>query len=407
MSVAVTGIGVVTPVGTGVDAFTRALRHSARGVVTDGMMRLPAVDPVAELAARGASRDLVSHAGRVLRRAPSPVLVSASAAIGAWQHAGLFDASPHAPEDVALVVAGSNLNQRGTWDLATTYASRLEFVPPSHGLHFMDTDHLAVISELLQVRGEGVTIGAASASGTAGLLHGYRLIAEGRAAACLVVGAMTDLSPLEWHSLLNMGAMSPDGECRPFDRDRRGFVYGHNSACLILEREDDARARGREALAVIRGGAQCLDANRSSDPRRDGEVRVMQRALADAGVEVADIDYVNTHGTGSVVGDAVEAEALAEVFGDRLREVWLNATKALTGHGLTAAGVVEAAAVVLQLAGGFLHGNPTLVHPISEGRWVPAAGSQARCRLALSNSFGFGGMNTAVVIERAAGSVTA
>jgi malonyl-ACP decarboxylase len=405
--VAVTGIGVVTPVGTGVDTFTRALQQTSRGVVTDGVMRLPTVDPVAGITSRGASRDVVSNAGRVLRRAPYPVLVSACAALEAWQQAGLLDDTPYAPEDVSLVVGGSNLNQRGTWDLAAAYASRLEFVPPSHGLHFMDTDHLAVISELLSVRGEGVTIGAASASGTAALLHGYRQVAGGRAGACIVVGAMTDLSPLEWHSLLNMGAMSPDGVCRPFDRDRRGFVYGHSSACLILESLDEARARGRQILGVIRGGAQCLDANRSSDPRCDGEVRAMRLALADAGVEAADVDYVNTHGTGSIVGDAVEAEALAEVFGDRLPDVWINATKALTGHSLTAAGVVEAAAVMLQMAGGFLHGNPSLDNPIGPGRWVPAAGSQATCRLALSNSFGFGGINTAVVIEREAGSVTA
>ncbi len=403
MPVAVTGIGVLTPVGTGVDAFTRALQQTVRGVTTDGVMRLPTVDPVAEMTARGAARDAVVHAGRVLRRATYPVQVSASAVLEAWQHAGLLNGSPYAPEEVSLVVGGSNLNQRGAWDLASAYASRLEFVPPSHGLHFMDSDHVAVISELLNVRGEGVTIGAASASGTAGLLHGCRLVAQGRASVCIVVGAMTDLSPLEWHSLLNMGAMSPDGECRPFDRDRRGFVYGHSSACLILERIDQARARGREILAVIRGGAQCLDANRSSDPRRDGEVRVMRLALADAGVEAEDVDYVNTHGTGSIVGDAVEAEALAEVFGTRLPDVWLNATKALTGHGLTSAGMVEAAAVVLQLAGGFLHGNPVLDHPIGPGRWVPAAGAQAPCRRALSNSFGFGGMNTAVVIERETG----
>ncbi len=406
MPVAVTGIGVLTPVGIGVDAFTRALQQAARGVTTEGVMRLPRVDPIAEMTARGASRDAVAHAGRVLRRATYPVQVSASAALEAWQHAGLLDESPYAPEDVSLVVGGSNLNQRGTWDLTAAYASKLEFVPPSHGLHVMDTDHVAVISELLQVRGEGMTIGAASASGTAGLLHGCRLVADRRARACIVVGAMTDLSPLEWHSLLNMGAMSPNGECRPFDRDRQGFVYGHSSACLILEPIDDARARGGRILAVIRGGAQCLDANRSSDPRRDGEVRVMRQALADAGVTAEDIDYVNTHGTGSVVGDAVEAEALADVFGDRLPDVWLNATKALTGHGLTAAGMVEAAAVVIQLAGGFLHGNPALEHPIGPGKWVPAAGSQAACRLALSNSFGFGGINTAVVIEREAGSVT-
>ncbi len=407
MQVAVTGIGVVTPVGTGVEAFTRALRHSVRGVVSDGVMRLPTVDPIAQLEAVGASRDLVAGAGRVLRRAPTPVLVSACAAVEAWQHAGLLDASPYAAEDISLVVAGSNLNQRGTWEMAAKYASQLDFVPPSHGLHFMDTDHVAVISELLNVRGEGVTIGGASASGNVGLLHGMRLVADGRARACIVVGAMTDLSPLEWHSLLNMGAMAADGECRPFDRARRGFVYGQSSACLILERADEARARQQPVYAVIRGAAQCLDANRSSDPRREGEVRAMRLALADAGVDAADVDYVNTHGTGSVVGDAVEAEALAEVFGGRLPDVWLNATKALTGHGLTSAGVVEAAAVVLQMAGGFLHGNPNLDHPIVPGRWVPAVGSQTACRLALSNSFGFGGINTAVVIERGTGRVTA
>ena len=127
----------------------------------------------------------------------------------------------------------------------------------------------------------------------------------------------------------------------------------------------------------------------------------MRMAMADAGVELEAIDYVNAHGTGSLIGDQVEYDAMREVFGRRFPEVWLNSTKAITGHCLAAAGVIEAAATLIQMNEGFLHATCGLEYPIGDdGRFVGPRTVTADCRVALSNGFAFGGINTALVIER-------
>jgi malonyl-ACP decarboxylase len=391
--VVITGIGVCTAIGAGVEAFAEALRRGDCVASSGGAPRISDFE--------FASDRVSPRTRQAARRAPLSTQVSLAVALEAWQHACLFDDSPYAPEDAGLIVAGQNLSLNYAYELAARYRDRLDYVPASHAVNFMDTSQVGFISEALDIRGEGFTIGGASASGNTGLIAGLRQVASGHSAVCAVVGAMTELSPLEIQSLSTVGAMALDGVCRPFDRDRSGFVYAQGSACLILENAKGARRRGQPILGILRGGAQCLDANRSTDPSPEGEVRVMQNALADAGVAPSDIDYVNTHGTASAVGDPIEFDALREVFGAHFPDVWLNSTKALTGHCLTAAGVVEAAATLIQMNDGFLHPTCGLEHPLGEGgRFVGPASVEAKCRFALSNGFGFGGINTAIVIER-------
>jgi malonyl-ACP decarboxylase len=143
-----------------------------------------------------------------------------------------------------------------------------------------------------------------------------------------------------------------------------------------------------------------LDANQLSDPSVEGEQRAMRTALSDAGIDPCAIGYINAHGTASVIGDQTEVRALRAVFGERLREVRLNSTKSLTGHCLTAAGAVESVASVIQMSRGFVHPNRNLERPIDDtinfasGRSEPCSFSTC-----LSNSFGFGGINSSIVIQ--------
>jgi len=398
--VVVTGMGVCTAAGIGVDAFSQALRHGTPAIAKDWVFGIPDFDVAARLKALDLSERIRLRANQAVRRSPLSLQMSICAALEAWIQAGL-SAKLCRAEDISLIVAGQNLNLNHAYNLAHEYRDRLDFAPPSHALQFMDTDQVGAISDMLDIKGEGFTVGAASASGNAALIQGMRQIRNGAARICVVIGAMMDLSPLELHSLANTGAMSTDGLCRPFDRDRHGFVYAQGSACLILEAADSARDQAQPVLGSLRGGAQCLDANRSSDPSQAGEVRAMRMALADAGIAAEEVDYVNTHGTGSVLGDQVEYDALKEVFGHHLPQVWLNATKAITGHCLTAAGVLEAAATLIQMNEGFLHATDGLEHALDDkGRFTGQKAVQADCRIALSNGFAFGGINTSVVIER-------
>ena len=171
----------------------------------------------------------------------------------------------------------------------------------------------------------------------------------------------------------------------------------------MLESADSARRRGTAAWAAVAGYALRLDGNSQADPDAAGEAAVMTEALRRAGVTAGQVDYVNAHGTGSRLGDDTEVAALRTVLGDDFGRPWLNSTKGLTGHCLSAAGVVEAVATLIQLRQGFVHPNANLARPIdTAARFAGPLPEQARLRVALSNGFGFGGINTSVVFTEAA-----
>jgi malonyl-ACP decarboxylase len=263
----------------------------------------------------------------------------------------------------------------------------------------LDTDHVGVLSHILGVMGEGFTVGGASASGNVGIIAGGRLVSCGAADVCVVVGALQRPSAMERQALVNVGALNSGGAGAPFDRSAAGFVPGEGTACVVLESAPSARARGARPRAELRGYAQRLDGNSLADPAEEGELATMRAAIDSARLAAADIDYVNAHGTGSPLGDATEASALRELFGTGAGTPWINATKGLTGHCLSAAGVLEAVATIVQLERGFVHPNFALRDRVDRGlRFVGERAQPARIRHALSNGFGFGGFNSAIVL---------
>ncbi|MET9482764.1 beta-ketoacyl synthase N-terminal-like domain-containing protein [Streptomyces sp. NPDC006638] len=419
--VVVTGLGVHTAVAAGADAFEEALRAGRSGITRCAAAGpqgphfaadLPDFDLRTALdAVPGLPAGVRAGALRTAGRAPFGVQVAVATALQARFHAGLGMAGAPAPRRTALVVAGHNLT--------TGYAERLHpklagggaHVPARAALHLLDTDHLGVLSQVLDITGEGCTVGGASASGNVGIITAARLLALGAADACLVVGALAELSALERQALLNLGAMSggrpglePDAVCRPFDEDHSGFVPGQGCGALVLETAESATARGAPVLARIAGYGLALDGNSQADPDEAGETEVMTAALRMAGLAPEAVGYVNAHGTGSALGDRTEAAALRQVFGEGPGRPWINATKALTGHCLYAAGVVEAVATVLQLSGGFVHPNINLRRPIDPGlRFTGRTARPADLSYALSNSFGFGGINTSILLAAAPG----
>jgi malonyl-[acp] decarboxylase len=249
-------------------------------------------------------------------------------------------------------------------------------------------------------------VGGASASGNVALYHAWQWIRTGLLDACVVVGASADFSEVELQGFAILGAacgepsgLQPREACRPFDRDRTGFVLGEGSGCVVLENLGVARRRGVRVLGEVRGGSLVLDGNSLANPALDGEIKAMRVALREAGVAAAEIGYLNAHGSASVLGDQVECEAVAAVFRDHLANLPVNSTKSLTGHCMFAAGIIEFIACVIQLNEGFLHPNLNLVNPLDAR--LSFAGPRARplqARLALSNGFGFGGFNSSLVL---------
>jgi malonyl-ACP decarboxylase len=272
----------------------------------------------------------------------------------------------------------------------------------------MDTDHVGTLSEIFQIQGEGFTTGGSSASGNVAIIKACQAIRWGILDSCVVVGALADLSPMELQGFYNLGAMGgkrfhdqPGKACRPFDKDHEGFIYGQAGGCLVLESWESAQKRGIPILAQIAGGALVLDGNRLPNPNTHGEARAMTSALKQAGVQPGDIDYLNAHGSSSPLGDETEIDAVKKVFKENISHLRINSTKSLTGHCLTAAGVIETIATIIQMKEGFIHPNLNLEHPIDdECKFSRQQSIETSISTAMNNSFGFGGINTSVIIKK-------
>lgn len=416
--VRITGMGIVSSIGHDIAEFGNALAESRSGIRHLKRDTVPAL-PVAIGADIGGFSvepllrkipdlpdPVCGSALRLARRAPFTVQTSVVSALQAWRQAGLQD-DEILPERIGLVIAGHNTTQNYQYALSETYRRDPEYLSPRYALQFMDSNQIGVLSEILGIRGEGFVAGGASASGNVGIIHGARLIHTGVADACLVVGVAAELSPMEIQGFHNIGALGgkrfhddPSRACRPFDSLHEGFIPGQASACLVLESAPSAAARKVPVIATILGGAIVLHATASSDPDVSGEAKAMTAALQQSGRTVAEVDYLNTHGSSSPLGDNVEIQAIERVFGDRFPDLWLNATKGLTGHCLSSAGVVETIAAAIQMQSGFLHASINLDDPIdTRARFCPATPVRERTQLAMSNGFGFGGINTSIVLQ--------
>lgn len=417
-SCVITGMGVLNSIADGIKEFSAALRAGKSGI--GEMNYLPEQVPVrigAEIkdwtyiealeSLNGLNAERRQRSKRSSIRSPFPIQASVYSALQAWQMAEL-ETKPAEPERVGIVVAGSNLSQNYLYHQHERFRESPEYLPPSYALHFMDTDHLGTISEILNIQGEGFTVGGASASGNIGLIKGARLIQYGLADVCLVVGAIADLSPMEWQGFYAIGAMGgkrfahdPSLCCRPFDRQHEGFIYGQGSACIVLESSESAARRGVHSFAEYLGGGIVLDANRLSDPTEKGEAKAMNIALQQSGIAPKEIDYISAHGTSSPLGDNTEIMAIRQVFKEHTSQIWINSTKSLTGHCLYAAGIIEAVASIIQLQEGFVHPNLNLEQPIDdECRFVGKRSVETETKVAMSNSFGFGGINASIVLKK-------
>jgi malonyl-ACP decarboxylase len=376
----ISGIGVATAFGYGVSTFRQALRQPGNrfGVMQrPGRHALDATFPGAELPDPPAG----ILAARIARTTGLTGHVAVAVLQEAWRDANLDRV---APEKIGLVIGGSNTQAREHLLIQQSYAAKLHFLSPQYGHRFFDSDLCGLCTSVFPIRGFAYTLGGASASGLLAVQHAADAVRSGRVEACIALGALQDLSYFECQALRSLGAMG--SVCRPFDQGRDGFVFGECSAALVLSRSGPGYGR-------VLGAAHIADGNRGPEPSLDGEVRAIRMALADAGIAAEEIDYVNPHGTGSPLGDDTEVAALREAG---LTHARINATKSIIGHGLSAAGAVELVAVLLQMTGGFLHPTRNLENPIAPDlHW--ANGESFQARTALKLSFGFGGINTALV----------
>jgi len=384
--VAVTGLGAVTPIGNDVETFRRNLLAGVSGA---GPITL--FDP-ASLPTRFACE--VKWTGPVLR--DRKVTFALEAARQAFEQA--TDGSDAGPGSRPLGPGGVSLG------------IGLELFSIDGGILTPSDLAVHLIARRYGLEAPPLTHVSACAAGTDAIGHAFRLVASGRWRHALAGGADSMINPLGVGGFCKIGATStrnadPTRASRPFDRARDGFVLGEGAAVLVLERLEDARARGAPVLAEIAGYGASFDAHGISEPHPEGRgaFQAMARALADAEARPEDVDCVNAHGTSTPKNDPIETLAIKRLLGERARAVPVCATKSMIGHLISAAGAVEAVAAIEGLRAGLVHPTINLEAPDPLCDLDHVAGGAARPheqRCVLSNSFAFGGQNAAIVIVR-------
>ncbi|WP_233201919.1 beta-ketoacyl synthase [Cryobacterium sp. Y11] len=281
-------------------------------------------------------------------------------------------------------------------------------VPPGVVIYGGPDAAATYLSQRYGARGASVGTSATCASGTVALGDAMRLIRHGYADAVLVVGADDCLNRVNLAVNSTLGSLArgfkdePSRASRPFEKSRSGFVMSAGAAALLIESEEHARRRGAVVLGEIAGYGVTSDAYHPTAPRPDGRgaIAAMRAALDDAQIAASGIDHVNAHGTGTALNDEMEAGALRAVFGDAVASVPVTSTKSTTGHLLGAAGTLEAILSLLAMRDGVIPPTINLDDPaFPELDVVANVARSARTRTVLSNSFGFGGHNAALVLR--------
>jgi 3-oxoacyl-[acyl-carrier-protein] synthase II len=403
-SMAVTGIGLVSPVGTSAAEVFAAACESRSGAVRPGPDHplhglldvaafSPEIDPVDVLPATEA---------RFVDRA---IVMALRAAEDALADAGIEVGQDVDPTRVAVVVSGVGglalLSEQ-----ATLYAAKGRLgVSPYLLPGVLPNMAAARIAIKFGIQGYTSSVGTACASGAQSIGEALRILRAGEADVVLAGCSEAPLFPTFAAAFGNArtlahGFADPADASRPFDRRRNGLVLGEGAGVLVLERPEHARARGADRYADVLGWAATNDAYHPTSPRPDGSVaaRCMGLALRDAGIEPADIGYLNAHGTGTKAGDLAELRAIRTVYGENSPPV--SSTKGVTGHLLGSSGVVEAAIGILALQRGLLPPTANLddPEPDPEVDHIVKAARPARPQAVLSNSFGFGGHNVSLVL---------
>lgn len=409
--VAVTGLGVVAP--SGIDA------RQMFGRLVDGesFIRLHTIDqpprPVTQPAIHCADFSPEAHIGKALASTTDrSVQMALTACFEAWRDAGL-SRDKEGRHDYG-VSWGSALGSTSTWERGyrEMWQNGRDRLPPLAVVLGMSNAAASHISIQLGLGNSSLTYVAACASAAAAIGEGYKRIRNGEARLMVTGGSDVPLAYAvmkAWDALRVVAQGDADtapASCRPFHPGRSGLVLGEGAATLILEEWEHARARGATILAEIVGYGTCSDHSHLVRPDRDGQIRAMRLALDDAGLTPDDVDYVNAHGTATVEGDAIEVDSLRALFGDRAAQVPVSATKSMHGHLMGAAGAIEAVTTVLALAEDALPPTAHLdaIDPACEGvRHITGSALRGTdARVALSNSFAFGGCNAVLAFRKAA-----
>lgn len=394
-----TGIGVVTSIGVGVDAFWNAALSGACGIGP-----VESFDTSRYSVHIGGEVKDFDPRGFVERLRPNGMARASQLAIAAARLA-LRDAGldPAALDPLTTGVSmgttsgePSMIERFDDQEMAgTREAIGREFIEqyPCHVI-------AAHVASEFGFAGPNVVIPTACAAGNYALAHAYDTIRDGNA-AIMLAGGSDAFSRITYTGFARLGAIAPE-RCQPFDKNRKGMVPGEGAAILVLEPRDRALARGARVYAEMAGYGLTCDANHMTAPQGDGAARAMQIAMADAGIRPDQVGYISAHGTGTAVNDRVETAAVKQAFGEAAHRVPMSSIKSMLGHTMGAASAIEAAACTLAVRDDRL--PPTIHHETADPEcdldYVPNAARSAAVEFAMNNAYAFGGNNASVIFRK-------
>jgi 3-oxoacyl-[acyl-carrier-protein] synthase II len=405
--VAVTGVGALTPLGLGAEISWEGMRAGRSGIDRITLFDASAFPSRIAGEVRGFDPTIWLEA-REARHCDRFTQFAIGAAKMAADDSGLDLGAVDATRVGVLIGSGIG----GTWTWEDQHRVLLEKGPGRISPFFIPMLILDIaagrIAMMLGAKGPNFSIATACATSTHTIGEASEVIKRGDAEVMIAGGSEASVSPLAVAGFCAMRALSrknerPQAASRPFDRERDGFVMAEGAGAVVLEEMELARKRGARIYGEIIGYGMSADAYHITQPCPDGDgmARAMETALRDAGIGPDQVDYVNTHGTSTDVGDVAETLALKRVFGERARAVPCSSTKSMTGHTLGAAGAIEFIACLFALRDQVVPPTINLENPDPECDldYVPNQARAMPVRIAMSNSFGFGGHNAILIVR--------
>ena len=407
--VVVTGLGVVAPIGIGIEPFWESLIHGRSGV---GPITAFDASPFKTRIA-GEVKDFAAErymSPKTAKRSARFAQIGITAALEAFGHAGLAPVEGDAGARSAIVM-GSGI---GAFDMFEREHESFirrgpgKFHPLTVPMIIPNATAGALAGET-GFRGPNFCVSTACATGATAIGAAFDLVRAGRSDIAIAGSSEATVSPWALDGYLQLRALSsrndsPETASRPFSATRDGFVLAEGAGALILESLEHAQARGVPIHAELMGYGATADGYHMTapDPTNQGAVRAMRDALSDAGLEPSDVDLVNAHGTSTPLNDAAETAAIHKAFGSHARKLMVQSTKSMTGHTIGGAAAIESVAGILQLMRGRVHPTINLNDPDPECDldYVPNVAREASPRVLMKNAFGFGGHNAVLVFRR-------
>lgn len=406
--VAITGFGVVSPIGIGRESFWDALSRGVSGI--GPITRFDADTFEVRLAGEVKGDPALPPSVKAVSNDDAKVGFAYAACAEALSQAGIGAMNGRTLLHIGTSLETFDLNKvihDGKPDFKAVARISLEGAGPPLQMPLDTASKL--IADRFGRPGQALTNCSACAAGAQAIGHGFHAIRSGRFDVAVCGGFDSMINPLGVGGFQLLGALTTDNErgahaCRPFDSARRGTVLGEGAAIVILEPLEKARAEGKEVLAEVCGYASTFDAYSLSapDPEGDGAARTMTLALKDAGIAPSEVHHINAHGTGTQLNDEVEAKAIRRVFAGAWEKIPVAATKSMTGHLIAAAGPIELGACLLPFLKGVLPPNISLER-VAQGcelNHVRDAETPFDGEYVLTNSFGFGGQNASLVLRK-------